>query len=197
MILSDKDIYKLIGYGKLIINPFDIKCVGSNGIDLRLGDEYATINKPTILKIDNDKLIDGNLEEHYEIRKGEWVALYPQRSTLITTVEYIRMPDNVMGFLELRSTYARLGLMIPPTFVDAGFEGNLVIEIFNPTLSTFKIRRGTRIVTLVLARLSSRPILTYAKKGRYQKQKGLTLPKLKIIGDERRAKGRQAVKVAD
>lgn len=79
------------------------------------------------------------------------------------------MPNDLMGFVELRSTWARSGIIIPPTIVDAGFRGNLTLEIvpFNDD----PIPYGQRFAHLIFGKLTS-PSASYA--GKYQNQRGIT-----------------------
>jgi dCTP deaminase len=80
-----------------------------------------------------------------------------------------------MGFVSLKSTYARLGLSIPPTIVNAGSEGELTIELIGGPFPV-KIRRGDRIVQIVFVKLSSPTQKPYS--GRYQNQRGPTIPRI-------------------
>lgn len=85
------------------------------------------------------------------------------------TAEYIKMPDDLMAFVELRSTWARKGFFIPPTIVDAGFAGNITLEIVSFAGEPFPV--GERFAHLIFAQLSSsaEPYL-----GKYQGQTGIT-----------------------
>jgi dCTP deaminase len=62
------------------------------------------------------------------------------------------MPEDVVGLANLRSTLARLGLVIPPTVVDAGFEGNITIEVVNESPNTIVLKRGMRFLGLTQKR---------------------------------------------
>ena len=50
---------------------------------------------------------------------------------LFSTIEYIELPDDIMGFVEVRSTWARHGISLPPTIIDAGFKGTVTLEAIN------------------------------------------------------------------
>ena len=80
-----------------------------------------------------------------------------------------------MAFVELRSTYARLGLFIPPTIVDANFEGQLTIELVGGPFPV-KLYKGDRFLHIIFAKLTSQVEKPYM--GKYQGQRGVTLPKL-------------------
>jgi dCTP deaminase len=89
--------------------------------------------------------------------------------TLGTTAEYVRMPRDLMAFVQLRSTWARKGIMLPPTVVDAGFEGNITLEI--AVFGSQRLPVGERFAHLIFAKLCS-PSEPYA--GKYQGQQGIT-----------------------
>jgi dCTP deaminase len=83
------------------------------------------------------------------------------------------MPEDAVGLANLRSTLARYGLMIPPTVVDAGFEGNITIEVVNASPNTIVLKREMRFLHLILVKAEGRA--AYA--GAYQGQRGVTPPK--------------------
>lgn len=83
--------------------------------------------------------------------------------------EYLELPDDLMAFVNLRSTWARCGLFIPPTIVDAGFKGDLTLEIVN--YGDQPLPLGQPFAHLIFARLSN-PSEPYD--GRYQGQMGIT-----------------------
>lgn len=143
MILSGRDIEWYIEAGKLKINPVFPEQFRENGIDLILDD----------------------IEGHpLEFIKNEFV--------LGCTKEILSMPDDLMGFVELRSTWARSGIMIPPTIVDAGFKGNLTLEIVPH--KNIPIPYGQRFAHLIFAKLTN-PSQPY--QGKYQDQRGITTPR--------------------
>jgi len=88
---------------------------------------------------------------------------------LASTRETIEMPDDLMAFVGIRSTWARSGFSLPLTIVDAGFRGNLTLEINRFTDTLFPI--GERFVHLVFAKTSG-PCVPYD--GIYQDQEGIT-----------------------
>ena len=99
----------------------------------------------------------------------------PNEHVLLVTEEYLRLPNDIMAFVNLRSSFARLGLTIPPTIVDAGFEGQLTIELVGSTFP-IKLKRDTRLLHLIFAKTLSPVERVY--QGRYQGQTGVTLPRL-------------------
>ncbi|RLG85000.1 MAG: dCTP deaminase [Thermoprotei archaeon] len=177
MILSDFDLRNYIRSGRLVIEPFSDEIVRENGVDLRLGDEVCELVETREVLDPYSPSVD--VSRFYRCsRAGEFV-LRPSRRYLLHTLEYLRVPPELMAFVELRSTLARLGLVIPPTIIDGGFEGQITIELYS-TVFPIKLRAGTRFLHVVFAKVTS-PI-TRPYRGRYQGQRGVTLPRLPIDG---------------
>jgi len=173
MILSDSEIRKRIENKSLIIKPLYDDTIRENGLDLRLGGEIARVKNPNKLF----DPIESDIKEFYLIEKGEKFTLMPNESILIHTIEYIKLPSDLIGFINLRSSYARLGLSIPPTIVDAGFEGQLTISLRGGGFKVY-LYKGERIIHLILAKTSS-PIKNIYK-GVYKGQRGIQLPIFKV-----------------
>jgi len=170
MILSNDELKKLISLGKLKIDPLYPDTVRENGLDLRIGGEYAiyayegAVVKPC--ELDDARPL-------FRVVKADEVVIPPRNFVLLTTEEYVKMPEDVAGLANLRSTLARYGLSIPPTVVDVGFEGNITIEVVNNSPNTIVLKRGMRFLHLVLIRAEGRA----AYRGTYQGQRGVTPPK--------------------
>lgn len=171
--LSGPEIRRLIEVGLLKVEPFFPDCVRENGIDLRIGDEVAVLlNNP--VPLDPDRLGEVDLSEYYKVmRLDSSFVLQPYMKVLVSTLERVGMPDDVAGLIELRSTFARLGLSIPPTVVDAGFEGQITLEVHGGAFPVV-LRRGMRFAHVVFYRVEGPPA---PYRGRYQGQRGVTLPR--------------------
>ncbi len=171
--LSGDEIKKLIKDGKLEIKPYDEEIIRENGVDLRIGDEVAVLlNNPNPL--DPDKLDNIDLSEYYKIlRIDDGFVIQPYMKILVSTLERIKMPENIAALVELRSTFARLGLSIPPTIIDAAFEGQITLEVHGGAFPVL-LRKGMRFAHVVFINVEGRPV---PYKGRYQGQSGVTLPK--------------------
>ena len=172
MFLSDAGIKSLVKKGVLRIQPFNEEIVGSNGLDLRLGREYAVLlstNQPLSARAYDE-------ERYFEKQVSEDVIrVLPNTHYLFTTLEYLEMPNDFIGLLGLRSTYARLGFTMPMTVVDAGFRGNLTIQVRSGPFPV-EVRVGERFFHMVMAKLSFKAEREYS--GRYKDLRGLALPKL-------------------
>lgn len=143
MILSGRDIRWYLETGELSIEPITEEQFQQNGVDLILED------------------LDGHPAE-----------FEPLTFALAATREILTFPDDLMAFVELRSTWARSGLLLPPTIVDAGFSGNLTLEIF--AARRLPVPYGERFAHLIFARLTG-PSMPY--RGKYQGQRGITGPR--------------------
>ncbi|HDJ67129.1 MAG TPA: dCTP deaminase [Nitrososphaeria archaeon] len=173
MILSDFDLWNYIRSGRLRIEPFREDVVRENGLDLRIGEEIARMKN-------SEKLLDTHahedIEEYYVIESGKEFVIHPREHVLLHTIEYIKLPLDLMGFVNLRSSYARIGLTIPPTIIDANFEGQLTIELIGGDFP-IKLYAGDRFIHVVFAKLSSPVEKPY--EGKYQGQRGVRLPSFK------------------
>ena len=177
MILSDFDLENYIKAKRLIIEPFESELIRENGLDLKLGNEIA-IHNPDLKA---DFVLDPGNEEHLKIeyikqKSDERLVLPSNQQVLLTTHEYIEMPDNLMGFVELRSSWARHGLSMPPTIIDAGFKGDITLEVINHSTHNIALKPGVRFAHIIFAATMNRVKNTYA--GKYLGQRGIRTPKL-------------------
>lgn len=178
MILGDSDLRDVINEGKLIVTPLTDKSIRENGIDLTIDNEIG-IEKNLWGNIDSHN--EDDVRERFKIIKatkdltGEYFVIKPQSFTLLTTKEHVEFPDNLMGFCALRSSVARSGFICPMTIVDAGFKGNLTIEVIYSGIRPFKLYVGDRFLHLIIAKTLSPVKNPY--KGVYKNQKGVRVPK--------------------
>ncbi|MDT7861459.1 MAG: dCTP deaminase [Saccharolobus sp.] len=173
MILGDRDLKYYIEKGWIKIEPLSQDTIRENGVDLRIGNEIARFRK-------TDKVYDCNsrLEDFFIKEISDEFIINPHEHVLLTTEEYVKLPNDIMAFVNLRSSFARLGLFIPPTIVDAGFEGQLTIEVIGSEFP-IKLKRGMRFLHLIFARTLTPVENPYH--GKYQGQKGVTLPKINLL----------------
>jgi dCTP deaminase len=175
MILSDFDLISYIKHGRLIVEPFSEDIVRENGLDLRLGNEVCELKETSeVLDPYSDNI---DLSKFYECFKTDEVVFKPRSIYLASTLEYIKVPPELMAFVELRSTFARMGLSVPPTIIDGGFEGQITIEIHTSAFP-IKVRRGTRFLHVVFSKVTTPIQKPYS--GRYQGQRGVKLPILPL-----------------
>lgn len=109
---------------------------------------------------------------------GIYVVIRPNSFILGTTVEYVRMPSNVTCTLHGKSTQTRVGIIIPPNVLEAGWMGEITTEVQNSLTLPNKLYLNEGIFQGLFWR-GSIPQVTYAdRKGKYQGQTGTTFPKL-------------------
>ncbi len=171
MILGDWDIQRLIRSGDLKVEPLDPEIVRENGLDLRLGRGYCRFKATGRVF---DPRSPGDPSDYYECGEGDEIIVPPREHMLLHTIEYIRLPPDIAGLVNLRSTWARTGIYIPATVVDAGFEGQLTIEVIGSAFPV-KLYPGDRFLHLVLVKLQTPARRPYT--GKYKGQRGVRLPK--------------------
>ncbi|MGB9703676.1 MAG: dCTP deaminase [Candidatus Micrarchaeia archaeon] len=169
-VLGKYEILKYIKRKTLEIKPFSDEIISNNGLDLRIGSETAFFNG-NVAKVHLDKT---DATEIFSKKKNKkYVKLQPHTFTLLHTLEYVRFPKDVVGLCNLRSTLARWGIIAPPTIIDAGFEGNITIEIFNSTNAELYLPINSRFLHVILIKTKGAEVY----RGSYFKQTGVRLPK--------------------
>jgi dCTP deaminase len=176
MILSDFDLENVIKAKRLIVKPFIKEIIRENGLDLRLANEIAYHNphlKDFVMDPSNEK----HIKNAYIIEKGKKELIIPPHSqVLLSTLEYIKLPDNLIGFVELRSTWARHGLSMPPTIIDAGFGGTVTLEVVNNAPYKIMLRPRVRFAHVIFASTLNKVKNAYS--GTYFNQNGILVPKV-------------------
>jgi dCTP deaminase len=169
MILTRDVILQEIASGRLVIEPFAAEQVGPASVDLHLGDEIRVMEGgPPVIELDDD----ADYREFTTVRAlAGGYALRPGETIHGITREHIHLPPDVAGWLEGRSRFARLGLMIHVTsgFVAPGVNNRQVLEMSNVAGRPLLIRPGTRLCQIVLQRTEGTAV--YA--GRFADQRRL------------------------
>jgi dCTP deaminase len=132
-ILTRDPILKLLNSGEIEIDPFLGSLVGPASIDLRLGNDFRIFkNARKTYDVTEENGLD-EFTELVHISDAEKLMLMPGRSCLGITVERIKLPTNICGWLQGRSRFARLGLVIHATasFIQPGINNKQVLEITN------------------------------------------------------------------
>ena len=173
MILSDWDIKVYLEKKLLVIDPIFEDTVRENGVDLRFGNEFCRYIRSSDIVLDSARSSVDDVIECVKVG-SEGFVINPLEHILATTLEWVELPHDLVGFVNLRSTFARLSLYIPPTIIDAGFKGQVTIEIIGGSLPV-RVYPGQRFLHVIFARTSSPVYRPY--KGKYQGQKGVTLPR--------------------
>ena len=172
MILEDKTILKKMQNKEIKIDPIPTpEQIQPASIDLRLGNEY-------LMPITTTETIDPkNNTPKYEHITGNAIIIPPKEFILATTKEWVEIPSNITARVEGRSSIGRLGLTIHITagFIDAGFKGQITLEICNLSNNSITLYENMRICQLVFEELNDTPKRIYGEAGnKYQNQKGVT-----------------------
>jgi len=148
MILSKPEILRQIQNGRIRIEPYDESAIGPASIDLTLDDKVRVFNTDqAIIRADIDYR---TLAELTDISGG--YLLEPGELVLGITKEKITLPEDLCGWLNSRSRFARIGLMshIAAPFLAPGISNRQILEIFNAGRNKILLTPGMRICHLVL-----------------------------------------------
>lgn len=157
-LLSNNEIIKLLDRKELVISPLlDVNQIGEISIDLRVGTDFLTSQQGREPYIDatNDNFEERPIKSFYtETRRhvGESFLFHPNQTVLFSTLEYIKLPKNVLAILTCRSSYSRLGLNIS-TIVQPGYCGCISIELIYSGNTPIKILSGSRLIQARLYRI--------------------------------------------
>jgi len=150
------DIIKLIDDKELIIEPMldNAKQIGEVSIDLRLGIDFLIPSRTRnpYIDIDHDTK---PLRPHFKKTRrqfGEQLILYPNQTVLCSSLEYIKLPQNIMAEVKLRSSYNRLGLSLA-TMVQPGYCGCISLELSNLNNNAINLTTGARVAQISLFKI--------------------------------------------
>lgn len=148
--------------------------LSSYGYDIRIADEFK------VFKGSNKDIIDPkNIRpDLFEDFKGSSCIIPKNSFVLARSFEYFKMPSNVLALCTGKSTYARIGVIVNVTPLEPSWEGYLTIAISNASPSSAKIYANEGLAQVVFFESSEQCETTYAdRKGKYQAQTSITLPK--------------------
>jgi dCTP deaminase len=157
MVLSDRTIREEIDKGRIVIEPLSPDCIQPASIDLHL-DKKLLVFKPQRYPayIDVKRSLD-HLNEVVEVDEDEAFFLGPGEFVLISTLESITLPDNIVGRLEGKSSLGRIGLLVHSTagYVDPGWQGHLTLELSNIARLPITLYYKMKIAQISFLRLTS------------------------------------------
>jgi dCTP deaminase len=149
--------------------------VSSYGYDVRVADEFKIFTNVYSTMVD-PKSFDSNSMVDF---KGEVCIIPPNSFALARTVEYFRIPRGVMTICVGKSTYARCGIIVNVTPFEPEWEGFVTLEISNTTPLPAKIYANEGLAQVIFLEGDEPCEISYAdKKGKYQHQQGILLPKV-------------------
>lgn len=162
--VADQVQQKQISYG-----------VSSYGYDFRVADEYKILKSEGGVILDPKK-ID---EQLFTTLKADTCLIAPSSFVLGRSVEYFKIPRNTLGICTGKSTYARCGIVVNVTPLEPEWEGFITLSIINAAPWPVKIYSNEGLGQILFLEASEECLVSYKdKKGKYQKQRGIVLPKV-------------------
>jgi dCTP deaminase len=185
-LLPDKLIEKLADKG--MIEPFERKQIkhvenkkmisfglSSYGYDLRVADEFKIFTNVYNSIIDPKNFREDSFVEI----QADTCIIPPNSFALARSVEYFRIPRNILTICIGKSTYARCGIIVNVTPFEPEWEGFVTLEISNTTPLPAKIYANEGLAQVLFFEAKEECLISYAdRKGKYMKQVGITIPKL-------------------
>lgn len=167
-----------------MIEPFEERQVSkgvisfglsSYGYDMRIADEFLIFTNAFCTIVDPKQFDERSFVRH----KGEYCIIPPNSFVLGRSLEYFRIPRNVITVTLGKSTYARCGIIVNVTPFEPEWEGFATLEISNTTPLPAKIYAGEGIAQVIFFEADDACEVSYAdKKGKYQKQREIVLPRV-------------------
>lgn len=149
--------------------------VSSYGYDIRVADEFKIFTNVYSAIVDPKNFDRASMVDF----KGEVCVIPPNSFALARTVEYFRIPRNVLTICVGKSTYARCGIIVNVTPFEPEWEGFVTLEISNTTPLPARIYANEGIAQVLFFEADEPCEISYAdKKGKYQKQQSIILPKV-------------------
>ena len=172
-----------------MINPFAKKQVRKNvvsfgvssyGYDVRIADEFHILSSQANSG-SSEIVIDPKSfsKDLFSVTKGDSCILPPHSYLLGSTVEYFKIPQRVLCICTGKSTYARCGIIANITPLEPEWEGYITMSIINTSPNPVRIYANEGIAQIIFIESTEAPNTSYKDKGgKYQAQKGITLPKI-------------------
>ena len=178
MVLSDRTIRRLLDEGRIEIDPYDPELLQPSSVDVRV-DRYFRVFHNARYPFIDVKQPQEELTELVEIAGDSPFILHPGEFVLGSTLERIKLPDDLVARLEGKSSLGRLGLLIHSTagFIDPGWDGHVTLELSNVANLPITIYYGMKIGQLSFVQLTEPAEAPYGSAGlgsKYQGQKGPT-----------------------
>lgn len=149
--------------------------LSSYGYDARCSDEFMIFTN-----VDNAVVDPKDFSQQSFVERKTDVCVIPPNSFVLTrTVEYFKIPDDVLVICLGKSTYARCGLIVNVTPLEPGWEGHVTLEISNTTPLPAKVYANEGVAQFLFFKGSDACETSYASRaGKYMGQRGVTLPRL-------------------
>jgi dCTP deaminase len=178
VVLADRTIRRLVAEGRIEVDPFDEALIQPSSVDVRVDRLFRVFRNSRYPYIDV-KQAQEELTELVEIDDEQPFILHPGEFVLGSTLERIKLPDDLVARLEGKSSLGRLGLLIHSTagFIDPGWDGHVTLELSNVANLPITIYYGMKIGQLSFVQMSEPAETPYgatAIGSKYQGQRGPT-----------------------
>lgn len=176
MILSDRTIREQIEAGSIVIDPLAVDSIQPSSVDLRLDRWFRVFRNHTMSHIDVRQDLS-ELTALIEADEADPFILHPGEFVLGSTLERVAVPTDLVARLEGKSSLGRLGLLIHSTagFVDAGFDGQLTLELSNVASLPITLYPGMKIGQISFMQMTTeaeRPYGSGELRSKYHGQRG-------------------------
>ncbi|MFP3014477.1 MAG: dCTP deaminase [Arsenophonus sp.] len=190
MLFCDSDIVKYLNEKKIIIKPRpSIERINGATVDICLGNKFRVFHGYSAPYIDlGGKKNEVNatlgrvMSNEIKLSHSDVFFLHPGELALAITLESVTLPDNIVGWLDGRSSLARLGLMVHVTAhrIDPGWSGQIVLEFYNSGKLPLALRPGMGICALSFESLSGSADRPYncRKDSKYKNQQGAVVSRI-------------------
>lgn len=180
MILSDRSIREALRAGRIEVDPLGDDCIQPSSVDVRIDRYFRVFRNHTTPIID----VRQNLEDLTELIEmapddDRPFILHPGEFVLGSTAERIKLPTDIVGRLEGKSSLGRLGLLIHSTagFIDAGWDGHITLELSNIATLPITLYPGMKVGQISFMTMTTEADVPYgsaAVGSKYQGQRGPT-----------------------
>ena len=190
MRLSDGDILERLNQNSIQLEPRpDDNAIAGISVDLRLDHRFRVFSNNSVTHLDLsgdrnqlERDIDRTMSKEIALDDNESFFIHPGELVLGATLESVTIPDDLVGWLDGRSSLARLGLMVHVTAgrIDPGWQGQVVLEFYNNGKLPLALKPGMVICALSFETLSRPAVRPYNKRenAKYRGQTGATASRM-------------------
>src|SRR5437764_13296147 len=178
MVLSDRTIARFLEEGRIEIDPYDEELLQPSSVDVRVDRFFRVFHNNRYPFIDVREEQE-DLTELVEVEDDTPFVLHPGEFVLGSTLERVRLPDDLVARLEGKSSLGRLGLLIHSTagFIDPGWDGHVTLELSNVANLPITIYPGMKIGQISFMQMTEPATTPYGSAAigsKYKGQKGPT-----------------------
>jgi dCTP deaminase len=178
VVLSDATISRFLREGRIEIDPYDESLLQPSSVDVRVDRLFRVFHNNRYPYIDV-KVEQSELTELVEADDGQPFVLHPGEFVLGSTLERVKLPDDLVARLEGKSSLGRLGLLIHSTagFIDPGWDGHVTLELSNVANLPITIYPGMKIGQFSFMQMTEPAAMPYGSTeigSKYKGQQGPT-----------------------